>query len=188
MGYIENNLIQNEYIVFSTMFHWWIWFRTIVRTILICIVFLGIVAVGLLISSVLGKQTSSASANGINTLIIVLAALALLLICVSGFIVAFINLIAWATSELALTNRRVISKQGLFSRRISELYLTQFEACQLSESIIGRLLGYKTIILIGTGGTPYNYPLVPRADELRNRIIELVSANSSTNAANRQPQ
>src|SRR5258708_7377759 len=143
MGYIENNLIQNEQVVFSTMFHWWIWFRTIVRTVIICILYLGIVSIVFFVTSALIKGTPSrnASADDINRLILILGSHGFLFICLIGLASAFINLVGWATSELALTNRRVISKQGVIRRSVTELYLTQFEACQLSESFIGQLLG-----------------------------------------------
>src|SRR5258708_39927748 len=106
MGYIENNLIQNEQVVFSTMFHWWIWFRTIVRTIVISILFLGIVGIVFFATSSLIKGTPSrnASADDINRLILILGSLGFLVICLSGLTIAFINLVGWATSELGLTN------------------------------------------------------------------------------------
>jgi uncharacterized membrane protein YdbT with pleckstrin-like domain len=57
------------------------------------------------------------------------------------------------TSEFAVTNRRVLIKVGLISRRTVELNLTKVESVAVDQGILGRILGYGTIIVIGTGGT-----------------------------------
>jgi uncharacterized membrane protein YdbT with pleckstrin-like domain len=62
-------------------------------------------------------------------------------------------LIARATSEFAITNKRIIMKVGLISRRTLEMNLTKIESVNVNQSILGRMLGYGTIVVIGTGGT-----------------------------------
>ena len=62
-------------------------------------------------------------------------------------------LVARATSEFAVTNRRVIIKVGLVSRRTVELNLEKVESIGVEQSVLGRILGYGTIIVVGTGGT-----------------------------------
>jgi uncharacterized membrane protein YdbT with pleckstrin-like domain len=57
------------------------------------------------------------------------------------------------TSEFAVTNKRVIVKVGLISRRTLELNLSKVESIGVDQGIIGRIFGYGTIIIIGTGGT-----------------------------------
>ena len=62
-------------------------------------------------------------------------------------------LVARATSEFAVTNRRVIIKVGLVSRRTVELNLEKVESIGVEQTILGRILGYGTIVVVGTGGT-----------------------------------
>jgi uncharacterized membrane protein YdbT with pleckstrin-like domain len=62
-------------------------------------------------------------------------------------------LIAQKTSEFAITNKRIIIKVGLISRRTLEMNLTKIESVNVNQSIFGRMLGYGTIVVIGTGGT-----------------------------------
>jgi uncharacterized membrane protein YdbT with pleckstrin-like domain len=61
------------------------------------------------------------------------------------------------TSEFAITDRRFVAKTGIISRRSAELLLTRVESIRVDQSIIGRLLGYGTLVIVGTGGglTPY---------------------------------
>ena len=62
-------------------------------------------------------------------------------------------LIDRATSEFAVTNKRVIIKVGLISRRTLEMNLSKIESVNVNQTIIGRLIGFGTIVVIGTGGT-----------------------------------
>ena len=62
-------------------------------------------------------------------------------------------LIQQATSEFAITNKRVIIKVGLVARRTLEMNLNRIETVNVDQSITGRMLGYGSITVIGTGGT-----------------------------------
>jgi uncharacterized membrane protein YdbT with pleckstrin-like domain len=62
-------------------------------------------------------------------------------------------MIDYWTSEFAVTNKRVIMKMGWISRRVLELNLHKIESVNVDQSLLGRLLGYGTITVIGTGGT-----------------------------------
>ena len=62
-------------------------------------------------------------------------------------------LVEYVTSEFAVTNKRVIMKTGWISRQVLELNLHKIESVNVDQSLLGRLLGYGTITIIGTGGT-----------------------------------
>ena len=61
--------------------------------------------------------------------------------------------IKYRTSEFGITNKRVIMKAGFIRRTSSELLLNKVESIQVKQGILGRLLNYGTISVIGTGGT-----------------------------------
>jgi len=65
----------------------------------------------------------------------------------------------WA-GEFAVTNRRVIIKLGLISRRTIELNLSKVESVEVNQDIFGRLCNYGTITVIGTGGTHEPFALI----------------------------
>jgi len=58
-----------------------------------------------------------------------------------------------ATSEFAITTKRVIIKVGFISRRTLEMNLSKIETVNVDQSIMGRILNYGSITIIGTGGT-----------------------------------
>lgn len=55
--------------------------------------------------------------------------------------------------EFAITNKRVIIKTGWLSRKTVEMSLARIESVKVEQSIMGRILGYGTVKMIGTGGT-----------------------------------
>jgi uncharacterized membrane protein YdbT with pleckstrin-like domain len=59
--------------------------------------------------------------------------------------------IIFATTELAVTNKRIIAKAGLIQRKTIEMFLAKVESIQVDQSILGRLLNYGSVIISGTG-------------------------------------
>ena len=58
-----------------------------------------------------------------------------------------------SATELAVTTQRIIAKQGLISRRTLEMNVAKVENIQVDQTVLGRLLGFGKITVVGTGGT-----------------------------------
>lgn len=56
------------------------------------------------------------------------------------------------TTEIAVTDRRIIYKRGLIDRHTIEMNMDKVESVDVHQSVIGRILGYGTIWVRGTGG------------------------------------
>ena len=82
-------------------------------------------------------------------------------------------LIAYSTSEFAITNKRVIIKVGLISRRTLEMNLNKIESVNVNQSILGRMLGYGTIVIVGTGGTKEPFAAISDPLTFRKKFQEL---------------
>jgi len=54
-------------------------------------------------------------------------------------------------TELGLTNKRVISKTGIISRRSEEMKLGSIETVEIDQGVLGRILGYGNIRVSGRG-------------------------------------
>jgi uncharacterized membrane protein YdbT with pleckstrin-like domain len=78
-----------------------------------------------------------------------LAAIALIF----GVVAATPAFIRWASTELAVTDRRVIYKAGLISRHTLEMNRSKVESVDVDQSLFGRILGFGTITVRGTGGS-----------------------------------
>ncbi len=57
------------------------------------------------------------------------------------------------STELAVTDRRVIYKAGILARHTLEMNRSKVESVDVDQSLLGRLLGFGTIIVRGTGGS-----------------------------------
>lgn len=79
------------------------------------------------------------------------------------------------TDEFAITNRRVIIKTGLISRKTFEMNHTKIESINVDQGILGRTLGYGTIRIIGSGGTKEVFPKILKPLEFRKKFQELSS-------------
>jgi uncharacterized membrane protein YdbT with pleckstrin-like domain len=128
MSYVDDSLIPDEQVVFRTRLHLIIFFIPIVL---------------LAISVCLFVYTVPLAAE------VVLAA------AVLWFLVKYVD---YASSEFAVTNKRVIIKVGVLRRRTVEMLNTKVEAVSVNQGILGRILGYGNIVVTGTGGTnePFN--------------------------------
>ncbi len=55
------------------------------------------------------------------------------------------------TTEIAVTDRRVILKRGFIRRQTTEINNDKVESVEVHQSVLGRLLGYGTVTIRGTG-------------------------------------
>ncbi len=78
--------------------------------------------------------------------------------------------IFFTTSEYGITNKRIIMKTGWIERKSVEVFLEKLEAINVYQSILGRILDYGTITVVGTGGTQDFYINVPRPLEFRHYV------------------
>jgi uncharacterized membrane protein YdbT with pleckstrin-like domain len=76
----------------------------------------------------------------------------------------------YIATEFAVTNMRVIAKVGWLQRRSLEQLLTKIEGISIDQSLTGRLFGYGTVVVIGTGGTTEPFDNIAQPLELRRRV------------------
>lgn len=84
--------------------------------------------------------------------------------------------IIYTTSEFAVTNKRVVIKVGWLRRRTVETMLSKVEGINVDQSVVGRLLGYGSIIITGTGGSQEPFRNIGSPFEFRRQVQAQVSA------------
>lgn len=80
--------------------------------------------------------------------------------------------INYYSSEFGVTNKKVILKEGFIRRRSIELLLAKVEGIRVDQGIIGRIFGYGTIIIMGTGGTKEPFHKIEKPFEFRKQVQE----------------
>jgi uncharacterized membrane protein YdbT with pleckstrin-like domain len=76
----------------------------------------------------------------------------------------------WWTTEIAVTNLRVIYKTGFIRRTTNEMNMDKVESVRVDQSILGRILDYGDVTIIGTGEGEEELLTVARPLDLRNHI------------------
>ena len=79
-------------------------------------------------------------------------------------------------TEVAISNRRVLIKTGLLSRRSIEVLLPKVESIGVDESFLGRILGYGSVIVRGTGGTFERFDKIAHPNELRRQVQQQIGS------------
>jgi uncharacterized membrane protein YdbT with pleckstrin-like domain len=61
-------------------------------------------------------------------------------------------LVRWLTYEAVVTTRRIVITTGWLTRHTFELPLSRFESIRVEQSIVARLLGFGSVLVVGVGG------------------------------------
>ncbi len=157
MSYAEKHLIAGETVQYQTKLHWIVMLGHAGLT-----AFFLLAGVALLVFSWNTRHNADSHSN-----ILIWVALAAFLVAA---ILLGIGLIKRGATVMVLTNKRVIVKTGLASRRTIELLLSRIESIAVEEPAMGRMLGYGTVVIRGTGGTPETFEKISRPLEFREQV------------------
>ena len=155
MAYYTKVLQPGEAVRYLGHLHWLIYGR-VLPFLILAIVF-AVVSVG-------------AADPGQSTLRNICAATAFGCIVI-GLLLSIGSFIRRRTTEIVVTDRRVLFKTGLISRHTLEMNITKIETVDVDQPIIGRLFGYGTVSVRGTGAGMEPMRRVAHPLELRNSIL-----------------
>lgn len=80
--------------------------------------------------------------------------------------------IRYISTELAITNKRVIAKFGFIVRSTVELNIRKVESIQVNQGILGRIFNYGSIVIAGAGTPQAPIPGISQPLEFRSAFIE----------------
>lgn len=89
-----------------------------------------------------------------------------------GLIFLLVAYIRYKTTELAITNKRVIAKFGFISRRTVELNINKVESIQVEQGIAGRIFDYGSLVISGAGDPQAPIPGISDPMRFRKAFIE----------------
>jgi len=152
-SYARSTLQPNETPVYKTSVHWIIFVgASLLSFFVLFFAFPFAIAI----------QTGSHSAAGW---------LALLL----PILILLPALVIYLTSELVITDKRVLIKVGFIQRRTLEMFISKIESVGVNQGLLGRLLDYGTVIVRGTGGSAEPFRKIAHPLEFRNCVQHIQS-------------
>jgi uncharacterized membrane protein YdbT with pleckstrin-like domain len=129
MKYIQKILQPGERVIFSSSLSWAVYLPSIL---------LWLAAFALLVTGIsLDRSALGQSAGGVVALF-----------------AAYSGLKAWFrrwTTEIDVTDRRVVYKRGFIRRHTVEMNMDKVESVDVDQSLLGRLFDYGDVIIRGTG-------------------------------------
>lgn len=81
------------------------------------------------------------------------------------------------TSELVITDRRVLIKVGFIRRHTFEMFISKIESVAVYQGMMGRLFNYGTVEIRGTGGSAESFSTIAAPLQFRD-AIQLVQSTS----------
>ena len=148
MGYVDQNLLPGETVIYRAKLH---------PIIFASAIFFAVVGVFFLIVGFIDKAVSGLAILGVFFLAV-------------GGLFGLARYIRLATSEFAITDKRVLVKVGLVRRHTLELLLAKVETIGVDQGVLGRLFDYGTIIVTGTGGTKEPFNAIANPLEFRKQV------------------
>ena len=91
--------------------------------------------------------------------------------------------IRYLTTELAITNKRVIAKFGFIRRSTIEINLQKIESIQVHQGILGRIFNFGSIVVSGAGNPQAPIPGISNPLQFRRAFIDTQESNGQTQVA-----
>jgi uncharacterized membrane protein YdbT with pleckstrin-like domain len=103
---------------------------------------------------------------------LILLGLILLPVFGAGLIFWLIAFIRYKSTELAVTTKRTVAKFGFISRHTIEMNLSKIETIQVTQSFLGRIFDFGSLIISGAGIPQEPIPGIGQPMEFRRAVLE----------------
>lgn len=151
MAYVDSILEPGETVRYHTTVSWTVYAPAI------------LLAICALAALVVGFVYADAVAIGWSGLVAIVFALA----AVVSAIPAWFR--RW-TTEIAVTDRRIILKRGLIRRHTVEMNMQKVESVDVDQSLAGRLFNYGNVTIRGTGSSFEKLKMIDAPLRLRTTV------------------
>ena len=149
MSYVDTVLRPEEKVLAVGHMHWIVYVRGA-----------ALAVVALIILAFSGSSALGVVAGIVGWLLV---AIALILLAQAWFV-------KW-TTEIAVTNLRVIQKRGFIRRSTNEMNMDKVESVIVDQTLLGRLLDYGSVAVRGTGSGIDVLHFIGKPVELRSAIV-----------------
>src|SRR5262249_24411234 len=165
MSYVKHVLQPGEQVRHTASIHWIVYWPGALMLILACLIY----------------GYANAEGGGRFFWDVVAACIAIFAV-----LLLFREWFTWWTTEIAVTDRRIIFKEGFISRNTVEMHMDKVESVDVDQSILGRIFDYGDVIVKGTGTGFEPLTMISAPLELRNHITGVSGAETSMARSPRQ--
>jgi uncharacterized membrane protein YdbT with pleckstrin-like domain len=162
MSYVKESLTKGERIIYTTNLHWIIF----MESLSIIIIGLFISYLGVIYEAILGSFKTWLEYIALAVLVV-------------GGVKFLLELIRHNTSEFAVTTERVVIKVGVIQRKSLAMHLTKIESIEINQSIIGRIFGFGSISITGTGNAESDFDLLRNPNKFREKMQWIAASDDN---------
>ncbi|HKQ18625.1 MAG TPA: PH domain-containing protein [Candidatus Eisenbacteria bacterium] len=166
MGYVDQSLVPGESVAYRARLHW-----VVVAPALLLGSALDLIGICLVVFAFVGR-----SPGGEASIPMIVGGAILMLV---GSVWVASGIIQWKATEITVTTRRVLIKTGIVSRRTKEVLLSKVESISIDESLLARTLGFGSLTVHGTGGTPETFDRIAHPHAFRRQVQIQIEALST---------
>jgi len=183
--YIKQSLAADEKLIHIAKFHWMYNVNAFLNVVFGTLLAIVIVVVAIKFQPVAfqtqnGGNGFFGSIIGLHPGIKILAFFVFLM----GLLKFAQMMIVKATTEIAITNKRLVYKRGLVARFVGEMNIDRIEGVNVLQGIIGRLFGYGRVMVRGMGVGEVVLPPIQQPIRFRKAIEKARMASPTRNQQN----
>lgn len=174
MLYIQQSLTDGEELVHVAYFHWMYSIQAIFNVVFGFLMAIGVIFAALYLEPMLFGVPDAESGiswlervRGLHAGVKIVAFFMIVL----GLLRFTRMMVDKATTEIAITNKRLVYKRGLVARYVGEMNIDRIEGVNVLQGVLGRIFGYGSLMIRGMGIGEVILP--PIADPIKfRRAIE----------------
>jgi len=157
MKYVENNLIKEEKIIYKAKLN----FLPIIENLILLVI---LIIIGFLPINI-NKYDSA-------TIVIVIGIFFIIFVIAIEKLLSY--LISYFTTELVITNKRLIGKKGLINIKTLDAPLNKITTVSISKGLFGILFNYGNL-KIKVFTDEYKYELLENPEKFKNELMNMTS-------------
>lgn len=153
MDYIRQSLGEDEVLVHVAQFHWFYTVSAILNIVFGIVFAAVIIVVAIKVEPMIFKDVDYQALGILDRVREIHPGVKILafFVFVLGMFRYAHMMIVRATTEIAITNRRLVYKRGLVARYVGEINIDRIEGVNVLQGIIGRIFNFGRIMVRGMG-------------------------------------
>ncbi len=152
---VERMLVSGEEVILRAHFHWAIYWKAI-AVLLLALVMMILIPFVMPIAMLVG---------------------------VCGVLMLITAALTQHYMLLVITNKRILARYGLLQMDVVDIRLSKVESIDLERMLPGHLLGYASVVVLGTGQRMIRVQYIANAEDFRRYYNEMVLAEEGNEDA-----
>lgn len=172
MQYINQSLSEGEEIVHGGYFHWMYNVSAVVNIVFGVILAIIVIIFAIKMEPVMFNTVGFEEMGWLEKIRNLHPGIKILsfLVVLMGLMRFVQMMIVKATTEIAITNKRLVYKRGLVARYVGEISIDRIEGVNVIQGVFGRIFDYGRVMVHGTGVGEVILPPIAQPVDFRKAI------------------